>query len=150
MNRCRLHPPTAHAIIWRLGISTALITLCALASAQERVRNFPPTAVRATMQVTNPPDMLLDGQAARLAPGARIRGVNNMLLMSGVLAGQNVVVNYVRGSMGLIQDVWVLNATEAQQPMPNATPSTNYVSDFAPAAPDGAASAVTSASSSQN
>lgn len=144
MNRCPSSPsPTALA--WRIGLFAALFSFFTLAAAQESVRNFPPTAVRAIMQITNPPEVLMNGQIARLAPGARIRGVNNMLVVSGAFAGQTLVVNYVRGALGLVQDVWVLNATEAQLPMTGDVPRINYVSGYAPAPADGAASAVSPA-----
>ena len=126
------------------------MALCALATAQETVRSFPPAALRGTMQITNPPDMLLNGQAARLSPGARIRGVNNMLVMSGALAGQSVVVNYVRDSLGLVQDVWILNATEAQQSMRRTSANASGIPRYAFATPDMSASGASLASARQN
>ena len=51
----------------------------------------------------------------RLSPGVRIKGPNNLIVMSGMLVGQRVLVNYVRNQQGLIQDVWILSAIEAQE-----------------------------------
>jgi len=127
MNRCT-HLPAPRFPAWRIALITALLGLSLSASAQQSVRPFPPNALRGTMQVTQPPELLLDGQYARLSPGARIRGESNLLVLSGTLVGQSLVVNYVRDQQGMVKDVWVLNTTEAQQDMPGATASSNYVS----------------------
>ena len=129
MNRClrSLITPASH---WRTALlATALLTFANIASAQEAVRPFPAAAKRATLQVTYPPDILLNGQSARLSPGARIRGTNNMLVLSGSLAGQIVLVNYVKDAQGMVHEVWVLNATEAQQKREGSSLPPNYVSD---------------------
>jgi hypothetical protein len=122
MNRCpplpALRRAAARAAL-SLGLAAGLAGVCLPALAQQlTVRPFPATALRGTLQVTNPPEVLLDGKAARLAPGARIRGTNNMLVMSGAIVGETVVVNYVREPLGLIHDVWILNAAEAKLPRP--------------------------------
>jgi hypothetical protein len=78
------------------------------------VRNFPPKVQRGTLVVTAPPEVMLNGKPDRLSPGARIRGTNNMLAMSGVLVGQQLVVNYLREPNGMLHDVWILTALEAQ------------------------------------
>ena len=58
------------------------------------------------------PDVLLNGQPARLAPGARIKGDTNLLLQPASLTGQKFVVHYTVEPGGLIMDVWVLNPAE--------------------------------------
>lgn len=84
------------------------------------VRNFPANAERGAMQVLQPPVIVLNDIYEQLSPGSRIRGTNNMLVMSGALVGQNLLVNYVREPQGLIHEVWILNEAEAQLPPPNA------------------------------
>ena len=101
MNRCT-RPSSRLARIGRAGILTALLLAATAVGAQQSVRPFPPNALRGTLQVTNPPELLLDGRNARFSPGARIHAVNNLLVMSGTLAGQSLVVNYVRDSQGLV------------------------------------------------
>jgi hypothetical protein len=129
MNRC-LHSAATPARALRAALlTTALLALTLGAFAQEAVRPFPAAAKRATLQVTYPPEILLNGKTARLSPGARIRGTNNMLVMSGSLAGQTLLVNYVRDAQGMVHEVWVLNATEAKQPREGATLPPNYVTD---------------------
>ena len=89
------------------------------AGAQQVVqRNFPATALRGTVVFGTPPQITLNGEAARLAPGARIRGLNNMLVLSGQLAGRKATVNYTVDSYGLLMDVWLLRADEAAKTWP--------------------------------
>jgi len=82
------------------------------------MRQLPPTSLRGELVLTNPPEVRLNGKTDRLAPGARIRGMNNMLVMPGAAIGQKLVVNYTRESYGLILDVWVLRPDEAQKRWP--------------------------------
>jgi hypothetical protein len=76
-------------------------------------RNFPIGTLRGQFMVLNGPDVQLDGQPDRLAPGARIRSAQNMLVMSGAIAGQNLLVNYTRDAAGLLREVWILTPDEA-------------------------------------
>jgi hypothetical protein len=70
------------------------------------------------MQITQPPEMLLNGKPDRLSPGARIHGPDNMLRMSGTLMGQKAVVNFVREPAGQVHEVWILTEAEAAQKLP--------------------------------
>ena len=142
MNRCP-HLPAPRTPAWRIALIATLLGLSLSASAQQSVRPFPANALRGTLQVTNPPELLLDGRTARLSPGARIRGENNLLVMSGSLVGRSLVVNYVRDAQGMVHEVWVLNTTEAQQKMPGAPAASNYTSDYAPAATAGTGTTAT-------
>ncbi|MEY3445821.1 MAG: hypothetical protein RIR45_576 [Pseudomonadota bacterium] len=111
MNRCiRTHT--------RISLMAALLCLGSAAMAQPTVRPFPPAAERGAMQITAAPDMVLNGAPARLSPGARIRGVDNMLVMSASLTGQKLLVNFVREPLGLVHEVWILNADEAKLELP--------------------------------
>jgi hypothetical protein len=88
--------------------------------AAQTARNFPANALRGGLVITQPPEAQLNGQPARLAPGARIRGTNNMVLMSASLAGQALWVHYTLDGTGLVQNVWVLTPEEAaRKPWPS-------------------------------
>jgi hypothetical protein len=101
-----------------LALSTAL-ALPAAAQTHPG-RNFPASALRGQIAVQLPPDLLLNGKPARLAPGARIRGVDNMFLLQGALAGQQLEVNYTLDLNGSLLDVWILTPAErAKQPWPS-------------------------------
>jgi hypothetical protein len=104
-----------------------LIALCAAAApaaAQEAVpsqneaaaggRHFPIGTLRGSLLVVNSPEIELDGQAERLAPGVRIRSAQNMLVMPASLTGQKLLVNYRRDAAGQVNEAWILTPEEAQ------------------------------------
>ena len=101
-------------------LALSLTVLAVPASAQVQ-RQFPATALRGELLVTLPPEVTLNRQPARLAPGARIRGLDNMLVMSGAALGQRLVVNYTLDPQGQMLDVWILNPAEAtRSPWPRS------------------------------
>jgi hypothetical protein len=105
-------------------VTLALAAVLVLPAAAQQ-RPFPPNALRGELLVEQPPAVTLNGQPARLAPGARIRGENNLLQMSGALAGQKLIVHYTVDNYGLLLDVWVLSAAErARQPWPRTPAET--------------------------
>ena len=112
MNRCTPHL-----------LSALLVLAASSATAQNAVRQFPPAALRGEMVVVAPPDITLDGKADRLSPGSRIRGTDNLLVMSGSLVNQKVVVNYMREAAGNVHEVWILNTEEARLKRPNSKKS---------------------------
>ena len=89
-------------------------------------RQFPPNAQRGRLQVVQGSDVLIDGKPERLSPGARIRGPQNPLVMTGAIVGQELVVNFVRDTHGNLHQVWLLTALEAKQKMKRATPQNNF------------------------
>ena len=91
-------------------------------AAAQAQRNFPATALRGELVVTAPPEVLLNQQPARLAPGGRLRGMDNMMIMSGAAIGQRLRVHYTLDLQGQLLHIWVLTpAEEARKPWP-ATP----------------------------
>lgn len=112
-------------------LAPALLGLALLlpaAHAQVVVREAPRNVVPARMAVGNPPEITLDGEPARLSPGARIRDVRNMQVLSASLAGQSVPVVYRKEIGGLVHDVWILTPEEFAK-----------VQGLAPTNPEGAA-----------
>ena len=87
-------------------------TLLAPAAAQMQ-RNFPATALRGNLAFGQPPEITLNGKEARLAPGARVRGPDNLLQMSAALMGGKYVVNYTFDLLGNVMNVWLLRPEEA-------------------------------------
>ena len=120
MNRCtpRTPPQPARRALMATLLALPLLLASAGARAQINVREFPPTAQRGTLVVTFPPVIQLNGQPDRLSPGARIRGTNSLLVLSGSIVGQSLVVNYVREPMGLVHEVWILTPEEAALKLP--------------------------------
>lgn len=82
-------------------------------------RNFPPNALRGELVVGTPPQVSVNGIAGKLSPGARIRGQNNMLLLSDGLVGGKLLVHYTFDTAGEVKDVWILTPEEAaKRPWP--------------------------------
>lgn len=80
--------------------------------AQGIVRTAPADVKPGRMTVTQPPEITLDGKPERLSPGARIRNINNLLVLSGSVVGQELPVVYRRDSAGLVHEVWLLTPDE--------------------------------------
>jgi hypothetical protein len=96
-----------------------LFAFWALPIAAQSPRNFPATALRGELVVTAPPEVLLNRQPARLAPGSRMRGMDNMLVLSGAAVNQRMLVHYTRDPNGNVLDVWILTPAEAaRKPWP--------------------------------
>lgn len=126
MNRCFKAPALRFSAtlltVGALGLAHFASMAQSLPYAEPAVRPFPVAAVRAAMVVTQPPEVLIDGKAERLSPGARIHDVNNMLVLSGSIVGKSYLVNLVREPMGLVHEVWILTPAEARLKRPLATP----------------------------
>jgi hypothetical protein len=110
----------------------AALFACALPAAAQLQRNFPANALRGELVVLQPPDAQLNGRPARLAPGARIRGDNNLLVVSGAITNRRLWVHYTLDTGGQLLDVWVLTATELARPWPS-TPEQARAWAFDPA-----------------
>lgn len=113
MNRCPA--PRSGATRRTALLALAALGLAPAAQAQNLQRQFPAKALRGQLVVQQPPLVTIDGQPARLSPGSRIRNTNNTLVLSASLVGQELTVNYLRDGMGLVHEVWILNAVEADQ-----------------------------------
>ena len=76
---------------------------------REAPRDVKPAVI--TVSAT-PPIILVDGVADRFSPGARIRDRNNMLVLTGQLAGKTLYTVYRRDAAGMVHEVWLLNQEE--------------------------------------
>lgn len=124
MYRCAAPPrPSRHLSRRALLAGAAILTLPALVQAQVQTqaslpRDFPRDALRGELLITQPPEAQINGRAARLAPGARIRGHNNIMVLSGSLAGQKLLVHYTVDFHGLLKDIWILRPEEVAKAWP--------------------------------
>lgn len=136
MNRCT---PRLATLLMMLAASASLTCLPALAQTDSgevvkpNIRQFPPKAVRGEMVVVAPPVISMDGKQDRLSVGARIRDINNNLVLSGPFRNQKLVVNYVRSNTGEVHEVWILNAEEAKEKRPGG--NTGTIFNFGTSAP---------------
>ncbi len=121
MNRCFPRHGLTRALLNATSAFLILITgsVALSANAQTPQQRIPPMAAKAlrgVLVVTQPPEILLNDQPARLSPGARIRGRNNLLVLSGALIGQLLQVRYLLDTSGLVHEVWILTDAELQDP----------------------------------
>lgn len=89
--------------------------LPALEDLPPDAQRIPPISAKAkygVLRVVAPPDVLLNDKAARLSPGSRIRGTNNLMIMSASLVGQDLKVLYTLEPTGMVHEVWILTARE--------------------------------------
>lgn len=133
MNRCLPIDCIPRSLLLTGCLLLAGLTLNA--RAQNAAQDLPPDPQRippisaksqyGVLHVVTPPDILLNGQPARLSPGSRIRGTNNLMVLSGALIGQDLKVRYTLEPLGLVHEVWILTpreiAASAAQPLPAAT-----------------------------
>ena len=100
---------------WTSRAALGLLLAVGAASAQI-VRHAPADVKPAMLAVSaTPPIVALNGQPDRLSPGSRIRDTNNMLVLSGSLAGQTLPAVYKRDPAGLVHEVWLLTPEEYQK-----------------------------------
>ena len=124
MNRCL--PMPFLRFLGMLILVVGALSMGNPVAAQTTPRQFPAAAKRGMLVVTMPPDVLINGVAERLSPGARIKGVTNLMVMSAALVGSSVLVNYVRNAQGLIHEVWILSDEEALEKRAGMEPVTNF------------------------
>jgi hypothetical protein len=118
MNRCKklLNPALLAALLAALAPLASAQTANVPNTQEEAARGgrgFPAGTLRGEFGVVNWPEIRLDGQAERLAPGARIWGMNRMLVTPAAITGQNLLVNYTRDAAGAVREVWILTPEEA-------------------------------------
>lgn len=124
MNRCEASRFVAFFRAGTVALAALVAPLSALvlpaaASAQEVVtRNFPRNALRGEVVLLNESEAALNGKPARLAPGLKLRGPNNLLMMTGAALGQKFLAHYTVDTYGLINNLWVLRPDEAQRLWP--------------------------------
>lgn len=105
--------------MYRCFLALLAALLVAGSAAAQSLRNFPPNALRGTIQVLQSPEVALNDKPARLAAGARIFGADNLIKLPASLTGTKFVVNYTLDTQGFVHKVWILSATEAaKKPWP--------------------------------
>ena len=97
----------------RFLLSALLAAVAVSAAAQAVMRDAPKDVTPGLIAVSaTPPVITVDGKSDRFSPGVRIRDRNNMLVLTGAVAGQSLYPVYRRDSSGLVHEVWVLNEEE--------------------------------------
>ena len=118
MNRCA-SPARPRALAAAVALTASLVVALPSPVTAQVHRNFPQNALRGKVAFGQPPGARLNNQVTQLAPGARIHGFDNMLVMSGTLIGQTFTVDYTTESNGMLFEIWILRPEEAAvQPWP--------------------------------
>jgi hypothetical protein len=98
---------------WTRSALLGLSLTASIAFAQGFVREAPKDVKPAIIAVSaTPPIITVDGKPDRFSPGARIRDRNNMLVLTGGIAGKSLYTVYRRDGAGLVHEVWLLNEEE--------------------------------------
>jgi hypothetical protein len=87
--------------------------------AQGVFRTLPDDAPRGYLSFVADNRVKVDSKEMRLAPGAQIRGANNLIVMPAALPG-NSLVKYQLDRDGHLFRAWVLTVEEAAKPDKNA------------------------------
>lgn len=98
--------------MYRCALAAFAATVCCISAQAQVHRNFPVQTLRGELVILQSPDVSLNGHAARLAPGARVRGDTNLLQQPASLMGQKHTVHYTVEPSGLLLEIWVLNPAE--------------------------------------
>lgn len=94
--------------------SLALAASLVAPASAESVRNFPPNTLRGVVVFSDIPSITLNGQAAQLSPGSRVRGADNAVVMPPAIAGSKLLVHYTLDVGDTrVKDVWILTPDEA-------------------------------------
>ena len=122
MNRCAQFPLAAAFAATLAALAPAAASAQTVtADGQTLQRNFPKEALRGTIVFFAPPAITLNGVNTRMAPAYRIHGTNNMLVMSGQLAGLQATIDYVTDVQGAVREVWILTPAETAKVWPTST-----------------------------
>jgi hypothetical protein len=99
---------------WTRSTAAALAFAATAVAAQITTERGAPLGVKPAIIAVSatPPVIQVDGKADRFSPGARIRDRQNMLVLTGNLAGKSVYTVYKRDGAGLVHEVWLLNEEE--------------------------------------
>jgi hypothetical protein len=84
-------------------------------------RALPQKSLRGELIVVAAPDIRLNGKPSRLAPGSRIHGENNAIVMATTLTNQRLAINYTVDLAGQVQDVWILSEPERRVAWPRTS-----------------------------
>lgn len=114
MNRCA-------QLSLALALAGSLAVLApAPAAAQGPQRHFPQDALRGKIVFGAPPVITMNGIVTHMAPGYRVHGVNNLIVMTAQLDGYAATVDYTTDVEGHVIEVWILSPAEIANPWPVA------------------------------
>jgi hypothetical protein len=101
--------------MYRCALAATIVAAAFVSSASaQALRAFPPNTLRGAIVFGDYPGVTLNGRAALLSPGTRVRGANNALVMAPTIVGAKFLVHYTLDvGTDRIRDVWILTPDEA-------------------------------------
>jgi len=101
--------------MYRCALAAVVVALGFVSSASaQALRAFPPNTLRGAIVFGDYPTVTLNGRDALLSPGSRVRGPNNMLVMTPTIVGAKLLVHYTLDvGTDRIRDIWILTPDEA-------------------------------------
>ena len=92
----------------------AIVAFGLVAPAAAQSRAFPQNTLRGAIVFGEYPQITLNGKAATLTPGSRVRNQQNAIVLAASLAGAKWLVHYTLDMGGeQVRDVWILTPDEA-------------------------------------
>ena len=100
--------------MYRCALAAVVAASFHATAPAQMLRAFPPGTLRGAMVFGDHPQILLNGRVTQLAPGARVRGPDNMNQMTPGIAGAKMLVHYTLDlATDRVKDVWILTPDEA-------------------------------------
>jgi hypothetical protein len=92
-----------------------VLMTCLSAGAAAQLRSVPVQAERGFIRHIQGALVEIDGRQLPLAPGATIRGPNNLILVSTALPAEGAFAQYLLDADGQVVRVWLLSPEEAER-----------------------------------
>ena len=104
-------------------LSSVICLLQSSAMAQvTKPRDFPVGTKRGVLNMSNFPDVLIDGKVRRTVPATRYYNTENASELPNYLDGKYIIVNYLENHLGEIEKVWILTEEERRKELPKVEP----------------------------
>ena len=90
-----------------------VVLLSAMSGAGAQMRTIPLDAERGFIRHVEGMSVSIDGRPMQLAPGATIRGPNNLIIVPTALPAEGALAEYLMDGNGQIARAWLLTPDEA-------------------------------------
>jgi len=105
-------PLLAVCLACRLAVGLAVAaSLAHVAAHAQTLRQLPASARLADFEMRQYPELLLNGEPARMSAGGQIRDAQNRIVMPAGITGTHPVL-YERDPAGQVSRIWILTADE--------------------------------------
>lgn len=98
-------------------LTTASLSALAQIPAE---RNFPENTKRGVLNMSQYPNVLINGKAVNTAPGLRIFDDENLFISPTQITGNYIIINYLEDNFGDVAKIWVLTDAERKRTLPPA------------------------------